>query len=53
MDFTILDKGFIKVLGIFGDELSIVNAARVSFGKQKTVFDEKDENKFFSLYFSF
>jgi thymidylate synthase (FAD) len=43
MEFKVLDKGFIKILGIFGDELSIVNAARVSFGKQKTVFDDKDE----------
>ncbi|NJN67608.1 MAG: FAD-dependent thymidylate synthase [Chloroflexaceae bacterium] len=26
-----------------GDDLSVVNAARVSFGKRKTVFDEQDE----------
>lgn len=43
MNFTVLDKGFIKVLGIFGDELTVTNSARVSFGKQKTIFDEKDE----------
>jgi len=42
-DFKVLDKGFLKVLGIFGTELDIVNAARVSFGKQKSVFDESDE----------
>jgi thymidylate synthase (FAD) len=43
MDFKVLDKGFIKVLGIFGDDLVVTNSARVSFGKQKTVFDDKDE----------
>lgn len=43
MDFKVLDKGFLKVLEIFGSELVIVNSARVSFGKQKTVFDFADE----------
>lgn len=33
----------IECLEVFGDELTIVNAARVSFGKQKTVLDEADE----------
>lgn len=43
MDFKVLDKGFLKVLEIFGSELVLVNSARVSFGKQKQVFDEADE----------
>lgn len=43
MEFKLLDRGFIKVLGIFGKEIDIVNSARVSFGKQKQVFDEADE----------
>ena len=43
MEYPILDKGFIKIKGIFGNELDIVNSARVSFGKQKDVFDETDE----------
>lgn len=34
---------FVKCLDIFGDELTIVNAARVSFGKQKEVLDDSDE----------
>lgn len=33
----------VTCLGIFGDELTIVNAARVSFGRNKTVLDESDE----------
>lgn len=32
-----------EYLGHFGDDLMVVNAARVSFGKRKDVFDEKDE----------
>lgn len=43
MKYEILDKGFIDVMEIFGDELTIVNAARVSFGKRKDVFDDSDE----------
>jgi thymidylate synthase (FAD) len=43
MEYSVLDKGFIKIKDIFGTELDIVNSARVSFGKQKHVFDEKDE----------
>jgi thymidylate synthase (FAD) len=42
MTYSILDKGEIEVLDIFGDELTIVNSARVSFKKRKTVFDEDD-----------
>ena len=33
----------VELLDIFGDDLMIVNAARVSFGKNKKIFDEKDE----------
>lgn len=33
----------IEILSHFGNDLMIVNAARVSFGKNKEVFDEKDE----------
>lgn len=39
----LLDSGFLHVQDIFGSELQIVNAARVSFGKQKKVFDSADE----------
>ena len=31
----VLDKGFIDVVDVMGSDLSVVNAARVSFGKRK------------------
>jgi thymidylate synthase (FAD) len=33
----------VELLNYFGDDLMIVNAARVSYGKCKASFDEKDE----------
>lgn len=39
----ILDKGFIELLATLGTDLTVVNAARVSFGKRKEKFDEKDK----------
>lgn len=41
--WAVLDKGFIRCEEIFGDETVIVNAARVSFGKRKTVLDDQDD----------
>jgi len=41
-EYKVLDKGFIRYLEKFGDELTIVNSARVSFGKQKTVMEASD-----------
>lgn len=38
----VLDKGFIKLIDYMGNDLTTVNAARISFGKQKAVFDDKD-----------
>ena len=40
--FTILDKGSLELLETFGNELTIVNAARVSFGVTKDTLDQKD-----------
>ena len=37
------DIGFVELVDHMGDDLTIVNSARVSFGKQKTSLDEKDE----------
>ena len=34
--------GFVELLGVFGDDLTVVNAARVSLNKESTVLDEKD-----------
>lgn len=36
------NAGFIEVVDHMGNDLSVVNAARVSFGKRKDTFDEKD-----------
>ena len=38
----VLDKGFIEVLDKLGSDLTVVNSARVSFGKRKEVFDDSD-----------
>ena len=38
-----LDKGFIEVVDSLGSDLTVVNSARVSFGKRKTKFDKSDE----------
>ena len=41
---SILNKGFIKVIDVLGSDLTVVNSARVSFGKQKEILDEGDES---------
>ena len=35
--------GFVEVMGTFGDDLTVVNAARVSFAKESTVMTPGDE----------
>ena len=57
-EIKILDKGHIRVEGVMGNDLTVVNSARVSFGKRKEVWDEKDaklvrylvKNKHFSPF---
>jgi thymidylate synthase (FAD) len=39
---NVLDKGFVELIDGLGSDLTIVNAARVSFGKRKTELDEGD-----------
>ena len=39
----VLDKGFIEVVDSLGNDLTVVNSARVSFGKRKETFDKSDE----------
>ncbi len=39
----ILDKGFIEIIDTLGSDLTVVNAARVSFGKRKKTVDENDK----------
>lgn len=36
-------KNTVELISYFGNDLMVVNAARVSFGKEKTEFDNKDE----------
>lgn len=45
----VLDKGFVKILDIYGNDLTVVNTARVSFGKQKKKFDADDEKLIYYL----
>lgn len=40
---NILDKGFVELLDVFGDDLTVVNAARVSFAKESEEMNSKDE----------
>ena len=39
----VLDKGFVEVIDTLGNDLTVVNSARVSFGKRKEKFDKSDE----------
>ena len=42
MKIDVLDKGYIEVVDKLGDDLTPVNAARVSFGGRSDIFEEKD-----------
>lgn len=43
MKIDVLDKGFIELVDKLGNDLTVVNAARCSFGKRKYEWDSKDE----------
>lgn len=43
MKIAVLDKGFVEYVSHMGDDLTVVNAARVSFNKESTEFLERDE----------
>jgi thymidylate synthase (FAD) len=38
----VLDKGYVRLVDTLGNDLSIVNAARVSYDKESEVFTDKD-----------
>ena len=40
---NVLDNGFIEVIDKLGNDLTVANSARVSFGKRKTEYDKTDE----------
>ncbi len=42
LQITVLDRGFVKLVDHMGTDLSVVNAARVSYGKRKDGWDDKD-----------
>ncbi len=42
MKKEVLDKGFIEVVDSLGNDLTVVNSARVSFGKRKSVWSAAD-----------
>jgi thymidylate synthase (FAD) len=42
-EIKVLDKGFVRLIDHMGSDLSVVNAARVSFGKRKAEMEEGDE----------
>ena len=39
---TVLDKGYVRLVDTLGDDLSVVNAARVSYDKEVNEFTAKD-----------
>jgi thymidylate synthase (FAD) len=39
----VLDHGFVRLDAAMADDLSVVNAARVSFGRRREAMDERDE----------
>lgn len=41
--YNVLDKGYVILHDKMGDDLTVVNAARVSYDKKKEVFDSKDD----------
>ena len=42
MKIEVLDSGFVEVIDSLGNDLTVVNSARVSFGKRKTTYEEGD-----------
>jgi thymidylate synthase (FAD) len=43
MKINVLDKGYVRLVDSMGGDLSVVNAARVSYDKESTEIDEKDK----------
>jgi len=40
---NVLDKGYVRLVDVMGSDLTVVNAARVSFARESHEFDERDE----------
>ncbi len=41
-NIQVLDKGFVEIIDYLGSDLTVVNSARVSFGKRKTKYEDED-----------
>ena len=41
-EIKVLDNGFVRLDGVYADDLSVVNSARVSFGKHKKELEKED-----------
>lgn len=39
----VLDKGYVRLVDVMGSDLSVVNSARVSYNKEKSMLDQGDE----------
>ena len=42
MKINVLDKGFVEIIDHLGSDLTVVNSARVSYGKRKTKYEDED-----------
>lgn len=40
---NVLDKGYVRLVNSMGDDLAVVNAARVSYDKESKIFGERDD----------
>lgn len=40
---NVLDKGYVRLVDVLGNDLSVVNAARVSYDKESQEFSERDK----------
>jgi len=43
MKINVLDKGYVRLVDAMGGDLSVVNAARVSYDKESTAIDDRDK----------
>ncbi len=42
MKIDVLDKGYVRLVDSMGSDLSVVNAARVSYDKEVTELEDRD-----------
>ena len=42
MKIDVLDKGYVRLIDVLGNDLSVANAARVSYDKESTEMSDRD-----------